>query len=200
VPPVASVDTRAAILDAALRCYARRGVLATTIDDVRAESGASTGSLYHFFGGKRELAAAVYADGLGRYQTAFAAELERHAGAEAGIRAAVAFHLAWCVASPDLARLLSAPRDAAAEEAVAALNREFFAAVRAWLTPHIESGAVRDAGLDVTHALWLGPSQEYLRHRLARRTPVPIPARDRTALADAAWAGLRQPDPKETRR
>ena len=43
---------RTEILDAALRCFDRRGVTATTIEDIRAESGASIGSIYHQFTSK----------------------------------------------------------------------------------------------------------------------------------------------------
>ena len=38
---------RTEILDAALRCFDHQGITATTIEDIRAESGASIGSIYH---------------------------------------------------------------------------------------------------------------------------------------------------------
>ena len=200
--PVVAPQTREEILAAALRCYARRGVLATTIEDVRAESGASVGSLYHWFGGKRAIAAAVYADGLARYQSAFLDELASHVEPEAGVKAIVGFHLDWCIANPDLARFLAAPRDDrltdASRDAVTALNREFFAAARSWLATHVDAGAIRETDLEVTHALWLGPAQEYLRHWLSRGSS-PLPPRARRALADAAWAALKAPDEKEPR-
>ena len=52
-------DRRQAILDAALASFVARGYLATSISDIRAASGASTGSIYHFFAGKGALAEAL---------------------------------------------------------------------------------------------------------------------------------------------
>jgi len=47
------------ILDAALECFAQRGVRATTMADIIAASGLSAGAIYGYFEGKQELALAV---------------------------------------------------------------------------------------------------------------------------------------------
>ncbi|MDT5357048.1 MAG: hypothetical protein QOJ56_5580, partial [Mycobacterium sp.] len=41
---------RRAILDAALTIFLKNGVAGTTIEALHRESGASVGSIYHFFG------------------------------------------------------------------------------------------------------------------------------------------------------
>ncbi len=46
---------RAQILDAAVRCFARRGYYATTIEDVVQETGLSRGALYLYFPSKEAL-------------------------------------------------------------------------------------------------------------------------------------------------
>ncbi|HTO27428.1 MAG TPA: TetR family transcriptional regulator, partial [Devosia sp.] len=46
-----TIDRRRQILDAALSAFLERGYAATSIADIRARSGASTGSIYHFFAG-----------------------------------------------------------------------------------------------------------------------------------------------------
>ena len=56
--------TRDEILDAALACFNEKGFTATTVEDVRGRSGASVGSIYHHFGGKEQIAAAIYVEGL----------------------------------------------------------------------------------------------------------------------------------------
>ena len=61
-------DRRQVILDAALEAFAERGTAAATVDDVRRRSGASVGSIYHHFGDKEGLAAALYVEGLRSYQ------------------------------------------------------------------------------------------------------------------------------------
>ncbi len=55
--------TQARILDAATDVFAARGYTAATMADIVRRSGASIGSIYHHFGGKKELFLAIY-DGL----------------------------------------------------------------------------------------------------------------------------------------
>ncbi|BBZ41111.1 TetR/AcrR family transcriptional regulator [Mycobacterium conspicuum] len=52
--------TQQRILDAATEAFATKGFTATTMADVVAGSGASVGSIYHHFGGKRELFLAIF--------------------------------------------------------------------------------------------------------------------------------------------
>jgi TetR/AcrR family transcriptional regulator, transcriptional repressor for nem operon len=51
--------TRTAITAAAARLMHQRGIAATSLDDVLAESGAGKSQLYHYFDGKDDLAAAM---------------------------------------------------------------------------------------------------------------------------------------------
>lgn len=50
---------RRQILDAARRCFARKGFAGTSMGDIVRESGLSTGAIYSYFKGKDELIAAV---------------------------------------------------------------------------------------------------------------------------------------------
>lgn len=56
---------RQQILDAARRCFIRNGFHATSMQDVFRESGLSAGAVYRYFGGKRELIAAIADVNLG---------------------------------------------------------------------------------------------------------------------------------------
>lgn len=160
---------------------------------IRRRSGASIGSIYHHFGGKLEIAAALYVEALGGYQEEAAAAV-RGTGAEEGVRALVRHHLAWVAADPPRARFLLGSRPAEVAEAtrdpLRRLNRAFFRAVRAWLDPHVETGRIRRLPFDVHHAVLLGPSQELARVWLAGRTDTDLEAAG-AALADAAWNALR---------
>jgi AcrR family transcriptional regulator len=53
-------DTQRRILDAATDVFGTRGFTAATIADVVTGSGASIGSIYHHFGGKKELFLAIF--------------------------------------------------------------------------------------------------------------------------------------------
>lgn len=182
------------ILMAALECFNTRGVAGTTIADIRAKAGASVGSIYHHFGSKEAIAAALYLEGLREYQWEFVECLRRHRTAEAGIKAAVAYHLAWIRSHQAWARYLLHTREAAfladAEDDIRKLNRAFAADVTAWGAPHVEAGVLARLPSPVFFAILLGPAQSYARQWLAGRTDL-SPERARHALATAAWNALR---------
>jgi AcrR family transcriptional regulator len=189
----ATETRRSEILDAALRCFARSGYSRASIEDVVRESGASVGSIYHHFGGKEQLAAALYVEGLAGYQRGFAAALEEeHAGAEESVKAIVAHHLRWVEANPELARYLLSSREAevvdASSAALADMNREVFAATRRWLRRW--KGELRPLPLGLLHAVLIGPSQEFARHWLAGRVKESIDEAE-PVLAEAAWKAVR---------
>jgi AcrR family transcriptional regulator len=188
-------DRRDQILDAALHAFAERGYAAATIADVRRRSGASVGSIYHRFGGKEGIAVELYLDSLERYQRGLVATLRRNPDAEAGIRALVRHHLRWVERNPDRARFLLERRDAeaAAEDRVRALNHETFAAVRGWLSPHVDAGAIQRIPLELLYAAVLGPCQEHTRQRLRGRTSVSLAEAERV-LSTTAWGAVRGGD------
>lgn len=53
-------DRKQSILDAALPLFVEHGYAGTTIADIRNSSGATTGSIYHFFAGKPGIAIALW--------------------------------------------------------------------------------------------------------------------------------------------
>lgn len=194
---MATRDRRRAILDAALRCFSERGYSRTQIQEVRRLSGASTGSIYHHFGDKEGLAAALYADGLERYQEAVLSCLEGAETAEAAVRGVVVEHFAWVRRNPDLARFLGSRREAsvviAGEAAVRKLNRQFARQAHAWLSDARDAGAVRDAPLPVLMAVVMGPCQELTR--LADSRAEMASRAEVSALAEIVWQGVRaRPD------
>lgn len=183
--PATSVRNR--LLDSAERRFAADGALATKLEDVRVDAGASVGAVYHHFPDKQALLDAVRDEALADFQAAFIVELERHPGAEDGVRAIVAFLIRWCDRNRDRARLLLSERPSAAQR----LNDGFFERVRAWWRAHAHYGAVRDLDLMLLYALWLGPAMELVRHWLGGRAPKPTRAQT-MVLADAAWSTLKE--------
>src|SRR3954469_15294069 len=178
-------DRRQAILDAALEAIEAKGVLAATLDDIREGSGASIGSIYHHFGDKEGIAAALYVQLLTDWQLGFVKAL-RNRGAEDGVRAAVDHHLRWAARNPPAIRFLltfTPPRSAMAQQ-----NRTFFDAVRTWLASHAEE-IRQDIDLPTGEQVWLSPASEYCRHWLAGNAPKPD-RRRRELLADIAWRSL----------
>jgi AcrR family transcriptional regulator len=194
--PARTGDRRDAVLEAALRLFAERGVDATTMEEVRRAVGMSNGSLFHHFPTKDHLLATLYLRVLGEYQALLRDVIDRHVEVEPGVRALVVAHVEWVTRHPDRARLLHEGRRAAAVDAVehelADANRRLFERLRAWLRPHVEAGRVRDVPLEVFAALVLGPAMELTRAWI-RRPDRARAARVTAVLADAAWCSVRAP-------
>lgn len=187
---------RREILDAALRCFTAFGYSRTSIDDVVQESGASVGSVYHHFGGKEQLAAALYVEALADYQEGFLRELGRErASAEEAVRGLVRYHLGWVRRKRDLARYLITHREADVAAATAGvvdgMNREVFAAARRWLERWADE--LRPLPLGLFYAVVIAPSQEFAREWLSGRHRRAISYNEaERILADAAWKAVRR--------
>ena len=187
---------RQEILDAALRCFTAFGYARTSIEDVVRESGASVGSVYHHFGGKEQLAAALYVQALADYQDGFMRELRREgASAEQAVRGLVRYHLRWVRRKQDLARYLITHREADVEAAtsgvVDGMNREVFAATRRWAERW--AADLRELPLGMLYAIVIAPSQEFARQWLAGRHRNAIKFNEaERILEDAAWKAVKR--------
>jgi AcrR family transcriptional regulator len=192
-PRPASDGRRRAILDAALDAFTRTGFAAATMEDVRAAAGASTGSVYHHFRGKEQLAAALFVEALRDYQTGFVTVLGG-GHPKKTVRALVAYHLRWVEQHPAWARWLldmgrQAELVAVTEAEVRALNDAFAARVMTWMAPHVERGAMRALPPELCFAILVGPAQVFTRMWLGGNARVSMTQAIR-ALGDAAWASL----------
>ncbi len=184
---------RQSILDAALDAFLAKGFEATTLEDIRARSGASTGSIYHLFRGKEHIAGVLFAESLRSYQSGQIEAIRAGATAEEAVKAAVTYYLRWVEAQPDLARfLLVTPKsklESAVRDELLAMNRAFLRAIGEAVAGFVRAGALRRLSPDLFSALVMGPSHEFARSWLAgtaRATmdeAVPV-------LADAAYRAV----------
>lgn len=201
----AAPDRRRRILEAALGCFEARGVEATTIEEIRRASGASTGSLYHHFGSKEALAGALYLEGLRDYHESLSARLAGLEDAERVVKAVVLHYADWVAAHPAWARYLLEMRRAASVRAVdrerRALTRRYLARLAEHLDPFVRRGRLAKLSFELTAAVLLGPSQSLAaswlpQGRLAElRAAAPL-------LAEVAWRAVARPldDPSPRRR
>jgi AcrR family transcriptional regulator len=184
---------REQILEAARACFSEHGYAATTIEQIAARSGASNGSIYHHFGAKDGILAALYVSALASYQQELLALLRAADDAEAGIRGAVIHHLEWVEAHPDETRTLFEHRQTLERTARASdlreQNRPVLAEVGAWMARHVEAGTIRDLG-PVAAAVWFGPAQSVARDWIGGRLRG-RPSAVAAALAEAAWRSFR---------
>lgn len=192
------------IVAAALACFARKGIAATTIADIRAESRASVGSIYHHFGDKEGIAGRVYLEVLRRYHESYLAALEGCATGEAAVKTTVRHYLRWVLENRDAARLLfearHVPQVVASEREIRAATKHFLDAAHAKLARFVDSGEILPLPPPVLTAILAAPcsalAAEWLRGGKAREA-----VSHTEMLATAAWRALRnETTPKATRK
>lgn len=188
----AAADRKSAILSAALAVFSEKGIEAATIDDIRQRSQASVGSIYHHFGTKEGIAAALFMQGLDDYWTQLIERTGQAEDAERAIHAMIATHLEWVTSNPELARFLFSRRQAVApahERHVRELTAGHFKTLLDFLKPWFRQGILRRLPHELYAPLLLGPAQELARHWLSGRVSLdPRAAIDE--LAGAAWRSL----------
>jgi len=181
------------IIHAALACFTELGFTQTSMADIRRMSNSSTGSIYHHFKGKEQLAAEVYLEGIREYQEGFLAALEEQVNAREGIFAVVAYHLRWVEEHPDWTGYLFQNRYtefmASTDEEFTRLNSEFMRRSSKWFGRHVKAGTLRRLAPDLYVSILMGPCMEYTRQYVFgyARTLVDRAIED---LGSAAWRSL----------
>jgi AcrR family transcriptional regulator len=140
------------ILQAALACFTEVGVDGTTIEMIRDRSEASIGSLYHHFGNKERIIAALYLAGTAEYAAMLEEGFTTADSAEACVKLLVTSYIDWVVANPDWARFVlhSRSRVEAGEmgEQLREANREHFQRIFAALSRYREEGLFKAMPVD----------------------------------------------------
>jgi AcrR family transcriptional regulator len=158
---------RTEILEAALRCFDRQGIHATTIEDIRAESGASIGSIYHQFESKDEILAQIYCRAISTYGDGLTAALHSKRNVKQGVRAAVGFHVRWISTHQALARIMLRWDESELTETGQTMlgeeTRRFGKELGLWLREAVARGEIRSMSPELYAALFMGPLLEYGR-------------------------------------
>jgi AcrR family transcriptional regulator len=191
-------NRRQSILDAALDVFLEKGFDGATLAAIREKSGASTGSIYHFFSGKAEIAAALLTEATSGWAAqssggkAEAASPPDMADAEAAIKSSVEGFLRWGIASPKhfsfMDELLTRSNNSPDFHMVAEMLTEGRGAARALYDAWREQGKVRALSWDVAYALMMGPAYALLRAAAAGHA---VTAADIALVSDAAWEAVR---------
>jgi AcrR family transcriptional regulator len=158
--------TRRRILDAALGCFDKKGVAATTIDDIRAASGLTVGSIYHHFASKDDVFDQLVQEAMAEYLAGITDALEGGAGVEESVRRLVRFHVRWVEERPALTKLmLSWEESERSRPGGREHYRQYSNAIGAWLRREALAGRIRRMEPDLYSALLMGPLMEYARQR-----------------------------------
>nr|WP_288256932.1 TetR/AcrR family transcriptional regulator [uncultured Pseudomonas sp.] len=182
------------ILQAALACFTEHGVDVTTIEMIRDRSGASIGSLYHHFGNKERIIAALYLAGTEQYAELLQRGFASAASAEACVKLLVTSYIDWVVANPDWARFIlhSRSRVEAGEmgDALREANRQHFAQILTALAEYRRQGLFKALPDDCFASVVIGPTHDLARNWLAGRTQSNL-GECRELLAQIAWDSVK---------
>lgn len=189
----ATRQRRDAILAAALECFSTLGYDRTTLADIRARAGASTGSIYHHFSSKEQIAASLYLQGVVETQEAGLEALLRTTSGRDGIAALVGSYIDWVVTHPDKARFLLTMRHEpfldTEEPVIDQLNEQVQQQAAQWYADRIAAGELPDIDPSLRRALVFGPCRHWAGSWL-RGAATTTPEDAKRLIARAAYAAL----------
>lgn len=192
-PRKSTEKRRSEILNAALKCFLQKGVSETTIKQIQLESGASTGSIYHLFSGKDDIAMTLFIEGMNDYHERLVTALEKQPTGHACICAIIMAHLESIIENPARASYLSQMGMAEdlgdISDQYHALNDGFAEAVWTHLESYIDRGEMVSLPREIYYPLIIGPTVFLCRSWLRNRTSIDLMASS-SDLINAAWKSL----------
>ncbi|MEM6610175.1 MAG: TetR/AcrR family transcriptional regulator [Pseudomonadota bacterium] len=182
-------DRRTSILDAALQVFVEKGYSSATIADIRALSGATTGSIYHFFDGKPSVAIAIWKSANDEWER-LSISKRTDDTPKTIVQATVIGLAEWALnnralflfyeelriralTDPDLIEIREISKDGA-QRATAVYAK--------W----VSAGVVYDLPWPLASALIVGPTYDYLRKSGDLEDPSTVIPK----LAECAWAAV----------
>ena len=189
----ATDQRRREILNAALELFLRQGINATTMPEICSASGASTGSVYHQFEGKDEIAMTLYEEGMRGYEDEMLQATKKKMSLRRFIHALIATHLQHVVKNPPLslylARLNLADGQGEMSQKYRDLNNHFSQTLWSRLKPYAENGELVQLPQEFYFSQIIGPAAHLARGWLSGRIEGDLlSATDH--LAEAAWKSL----------
>jgi len=181
------------ILSSALACFNELGIEATTIDHIRERSGSSTGSIYHHFGNKEGLVAALFFAALTDQEQQINAAVSQANCAKEAIKAIVHTYLTWVTEHPDLAHFVfrahSVISNSAHREQLKARNKDVYKPLFLLFKAAQDKGEIKTLPVETIASILVGPAENYSRAWLAKRVKE-TPLHHANILAEAAWSAF----------
>jgi AcrR family transcriptional regulator len=178
----------------ALSLFNEQGIEATTIEIIRAECDTSVGAIYHHFGNKEGLVAALFFTALEDQARLRDAYLDAANTTEEGVQALVFSYVDWVEQQPQWARFQYHARFAVTKgpfkDELAERNKARNLRLRQWLTQSGRAAELQDLPAELLPSLIIGQADSYCRAWLAGRVKG-SPSAYREVLAQAAWRSIR---------
>jgi AcrR family transcriptional regulator len=181
------------ILSCALACFDELGIEATTIETIRERASSSIGSIYHHFGNKDGLIAALYLAALDDQFAMAEPRMMNAKTARDAVDALVRTYLEWVTHQPKLARFLFRARHLVAsgpyKEELVKRNKQRFETLLNQLATGIKQGVILPLPKELFASLLIGQSENYCRAWLAQRVKTkPLLYVD--IFVQAAWTSV----------
>ena len=181
------------ILARSLACFNDQGIEATTIEVIRVACETSVGAIYHHFGNKDGLIAALFFCALDDQAHGLSQRLSGARNLEEGVHAMVLSYVEWVVAEPELARFMYQARSFVAKgphaQTLVDRNRTRNRHVLNWFSQRDDGSRLSRCPPDLLPSLIIGPSENYCRAWLSTRVRT-SPQTHGPALAAAAWGSI----------
>lgn len=186
-------DLKRSILRTALSCFNTAGIEATTIEVIRAECDTSVGAIYHHFGNKEGLVAALFFAALDDQATLRDSYLDAAQNAEAGVLALVHSYIDWVDAQPDWARFVLQGRFAVStgpfKEELVERNKQRNKKLFDWMRTDGRGEQFSHIPAELLLSLIIGQTENYSRAWLSQRVKN-SPKHYREMLGIAAWRSI----------
>lgn len=193
VEPGARKTTKRHILKCALECFDEQGLEATTIDTIRQRADSSIGTIYHHFGNKEGLVAAIFLAALDDQQAQIGQALRLATDARQAIVALITTYMTWVTEQPKLARFMFQARTLVASSSfkneLDARNKQRYGSLQNYLTEGVKKGEIRSLPRETYASLLIGQSENYCRAWLSGRVKG-APLEHAEVFAEAAWRSV----------
>ncbi|CAI8754298.1 TetR/AcrR family transcriptional regulator [Pseudomonas sp. IT-P218] len=181
----------------ALQLFNEQGIEATTIEMIRAECDTSVGAIYHHFGNKEGLVAALFftaLDDQAKLRDSYLADAQ---STQAGVHALVHSYVDWVDNQPEWARFQYHARFAVTKgpfkDELVARNKARNKLLFEWLGASARVDVLRGYPPELLPSLIIGQAESYCRAWLSGRAKG-SPKAYRDLLADSAWRSIATQD------
>ncbi|WP_095192584.1 TetR/AcrR family transcriptional regulator [Pseudomonas sp. Irchel 3A7] len=181
----------------ALKLFNEQGIEATTIEMIRAQCDTSVGAIYHHFGNKEGLVAALFftaLDDQARLRDSYMADA---ASTQEGVYALVHSYVDWVDSQPEWARFQYHSRFAVTKgphkDELATRNKARNKMLLEWLSDPAHRDQLGGFAAELMPSLIIGQADSYCRAWLSGRVKG-SPKAYREMLAEAAWRSVAAPE------
>ena len=177
----------------ALALFNEQGIEATTIEMIRAECDTSVGAIYHHFGNKEGLVAALFFTALDDQARLRDRYLSDATTTQEGVYALVHSYVDWVDSQPEWARFQYHARFAVTKGPfkgeLATRNKVRNKQLLEWLSASAMGDELKGAPAELMLSLIIGQADNYCRTWLSGRVKA-SPKVYRDKLAQAAWRSI----------